>query len=166
MLQFDFNFLLKPKLFAEASRFSLISSREQIFPSCRRGAPFSSAQKRHQSKLEWKGRATSCAGVVHMERNDNKSHRQGRCLYLLCPSVRSLEKCRIFPLKTEMDCLSQFYGKSPTALMTQTAFICLQPSSQVLLFPLNKIPIWNYISIGTPENFPQDEKLVLFWFEI
>lgn len=158
MLQFDFSFLLKPKLIAEASRFSLISSKLQAFHPCRRGAPFTSAQERHhQSKLEWKGRATFCAGVLNMERNYIKSHGQGRCLYLLCPTVRSLEKCRIFPLKTEMDYMSPFYVKSPAALMTQTAFICLQPSSQVLLFPLNKILIWNYFSIGIPENFPQDK---------
>lgn len=82
-----------------------------------------------------------------MERNYIKSHSQDRCLYLLCPTVRSLEKCRIFPLKIEIDYVSLFYGKSSTALVTQTAFICLQPTSQVLLFPLNQIFIWNYISI-------------------
>lgn len=165
MLQFDFNFLLKPKCIAEASRkCTLISSKLQTLHPCRRGAPFTSAQERHQSIPEWKGQAAFCAVMLNMERNYIKSHRQGRCLYLLCPTIRSLGKCRIFLLKTEMDCVSPFYGKSPTALLT--AFICLQPSSQVLLFPLNKTLIWNYISIGTPENFPQDRKMVLYWFEV
>lgn len=49
MLQFDFSFLLKPKLIAEASRFSLISSKLQTLQETK-GAPFKSAQERHRSK--------------------------------------------------------------------------------------------------------------------
>lgn len=56
--------------------------------------------------------------------------------------------------------------EEPAALLTQTAFRCLQLLITSPASPLRKNLSYNYISVGTPENFPQYEKIILVWFRI